>query len=214
MHHNRTRRCAILGCFWPSVLEFFFNCVQSMGSNLARGHWQYRVNDTDLGRHRNLRGSHCKTARMGHPRTGTRWPAPPLGRARRLAASAFVPGASSFWGRKISCGLNICSPLTAERVRELKVDEEARLFENLRLDFHPMVKFALATGIRLANLVNLSWTQIDFTSGQITLKEKSKLPGGRLHTVPIFSGRSGTVGERRRQSSNPRVHLYLREKPG
>jgi integrase len=76
-------------------------------------------------------------------------------------------------------------PEAAERVRELSIDEENRLFAALREDFHPMVDFALRTGIRLANVIGLTWSQVDYDANVIRLRLKSRQPGGKPHTVPL-----------------------------
>lgn len=73
----------------------------------------------------------------------------------------------------------------SERVRDLTADEEAALFANLRADFHPMVRFALMSGMRLANVRKLTWREVDFDARAVTVKMKSKKPGGRTHTVPL-----------------------------
>lgn len=72
-----------------------------------------------------------------------------------------------------------------ERVRELTPDEEAKLFKHLREDMHPMVKFALMSGLRVSNVRKLTWRDVDFQAGAISVRLKSKKPGGRLHTVPL-----------------------------
>lgn len=74
-----------------------------------------------------------------------------------------------------------------ERVRELTPQEERALFANLRQDYHPFVRFCLVTGVRKNNALSLTWRQVDFDAGVITLKVKSRKPGGRVHTVPITS---------------------------
>lgn len=68
-----------------------------------------------------------------------------------------------------------------ERVRELTADEQARLFEHLRPDLHPMVKFALMTGARKASITGLKWSAIDLDTGRI----RFALKGGREMFFPI-----------------------------
>lgn len=72
-----------------------------------------------------------------------------------------------------------------ERIRSLSADEERRLFQNLRADYHPMVRFAIRTGMRLGNIISLKWRDIDFEAATATIKMKSRKPGGRNHVVPL-----------------------------
>jgi integrase len=73
----------------------------------------------------------------------------------------------------------------AGRIRELRSDEEARLFEHLREDFHPLVSFCLMAGVRLNNAIRLTWSQVDFDNREIVFRVKSKRPGGDVHMVPV-----------------------------
>lgn len=98
-----------------------------------------------------------------------------------------------------------------ERVRELSVDEEERLFEHLRADFHPIVRFAMLSGIRFANCRALRWNQVDFQARSISLKVKSKKPGGAARTVPITQAMLVLLAEQR--GHHPiYVFTYLCEK--
>ena len=49
-----------------------------------------------------------------------------------------------------------------ERIRELRADEEERLFAALRPDHHAIVRFALLTGCRIAECVGLRWRDVDW----------------------------------------------------
>lgn len=73
----------------------------------------------------------------------------------------------------------------APRDRVLSTEEEERLFAALRLDFHPLIKFALATGMRFDNIRRLRWSQIDWDARVIRLRVKSRRPGGDTHAVPL-----------------------------
>lgn len=79
----------------------------------------------------------------------------------------------------------------------LTLEAEGQFFAELRRDFWPMVEFALATGLRLDNVINLRWSQIDWTAHVISFRTKSKKPGGQLHQVPL-TGRIAAIlnGER------------------
>lgn len=76
----------------------------------------------------------------------------------------------------------------APRDRVLSIDEEARLFAELRQDMHGLVRFALATGMRFDNIRSLRWLQVDWQTRIIRLRVKSRRPGGEVHAVPITPG--------------------------
>jgi integrase len=68
-----------------------------------------------------------------------------------------------------------------ERVRELKGDEEAALFASLRPDYHAIVRFALLTGCRLRECVQLQWKNVDWGARKIWVLGK----GNKLAPVPM-----------------------------
>tara|TARA_R110002049_G_scaffold23545_10_gene83676 strand:+ start:57611 stop:58687 length:1077 start_codon:yes stop_codon:yes gene_type:complete len=68
-----------------------------------------------------------------------------------------------------------------ERVRELTVDEQTRLFAALPQEFHPMVAFALMTGARISTITGLLWRDVDMTHREITFR----LKGDELMFFPI-----------------------------
>ncbi len=76
-------------------------------------------------------------------------------------------------------------PEADERVREVTEAEEEKLFANLRLDYRPMVRFAMTSGLRLSNVIRLTWKEVDLAAGKLTVKTKSRRPGGKSHTIPI-----------------------------
>ncbi len=68
-----------------------------------------------------------------------------------------------------------------ERVRELKHDEEERLFDALRNDYHHIVKFALLTGCRMQECLDLEWKHIDWRNQQMRVTGK----GSKTRTIPM-----------------------------
>jgi len=72
-----------------------------------------------------------------------------------------------------------------ERVRSLTEREEAALFDDLREDYFPLIAFAIMTGLRLKNLITLTWANVDFTEGRLNIKVKSRKEGGKNHSVPL-----------------------------
>jgi integrase len=87
-------------------------------------------------------------------------------------------------------------------------DEEERFFAALRADFHPMVRFALLTGVRLGNVVRLEWSQVDWDAATIVFRLKSKKPGGELHYVPMTPA-VATILSRERGHHPTRVFTYV-----
>lgn len=75
-------------------------------------------------------------------------------------------------------------PEADERERELTVEEQESLLAALRKDFWPLIEFALLTGIRLSNLIRLTWSDVK-SDGYIVLRVKSRKPGGKIHRVPV-----------------------------
>ena len=58
-----------------------------------------------------------------------------------------------------------------KRLRWLRDDEESVLFDVLPNWLKPLVTVALNTGMRKGELLNLHWSDVDFTSGTITIRD-------------------------------------------
>jgi integrase len=100
---------------------------------------------------------------------------------------AVLRRAGSLWGIE-TAPINWQSVLleeAGEREHVLSAEEEGRLFAVLRSDYHPFVRFALVTGLRLGNVVSLLWKQVDWDARTISFRIKSKKPGGEIHYVPV-----------------------------
>jgi integrase len=95
-----------------------------------------------------------------------------------------------------------------EREHVLSEDEEARLFAALRADLHPMVQFALLTGVRLGNVIGMTWRQVDWNASRIVFRVKSKKPGGELHYLPI-TPMVAAILSRERGHHASRVFTYV-----
>lgn len=68
-----------------------------------------------------------------------------------------------------------------ERVRELSMPEQDRLFEHLPNEYHPFVSFALMTGARIATITGLLWNDVDMENREITFRMK----GDNMMLFPI-----------------------------
>ena len=79
------------------------------------------------------------------------------------------------------------------RVRFLSHKEYARLLECCDDGLRQLVTFAVATGLRKANVIGLDWSQVDLASGVITVPVK----GGKLHTVRLTAQLRAMLGRNR-----------------
>jgi integrase len=83
-----------------------------------------------------------------------------------------------------------------EVVRELKADEEARLAVALPEGYRDLWRFALASGLRLAECF-LQWEQIDWTARTITVIQK----GRRQHVIPLTAEMIAIIAPQRGRHS-------------
>ena len=68
-----------------------------------------------------------------------------------------------------------------ERVREMTQAEEARLFEAIRGDLHPILRFLVITGLRRAEACALKWADVDLVGGRMIVRGK----GGSVVALPL-----------------------------
>lgn len=68
-----------------------------------------------------------------------------------------------------------------ERVREATGDEEAKILAAVPADYAPAVRFALMTGCRRAEIVGLTWQDVNFFAREFRVTGK----GDRSRTIPM-----------------------------
>lgn len=68
-----------------------------------------------------------------------------------------------------------------ERVRELSADEETVLMQAIRPDLRPIVEFALLTGCRRQECLNLEWRHIDWRNRSFRVTGK----GDKTRSIPM-----------------------------
>ena len=68
-----------------------------------------------------------------------------------------------------------------ERIRELSLPEQDRLFAELPHDLHPAVQFALMTGARVSTIAGLLWEDVRQDAAAMLFR----LKGGKTMTFPI-----------------------------
>ncbi len=71
------------------------------------------------------------------------------------------------------------------RTRWLTVTEADRLIDCAAEHLKNPIRFALLTGVRLANILNLRWEDIRLDQEEIEFRIKSNIPGGKLLVLPI-----------------------------
>lgn len=139
---------------------------------------------------------------MTHPRTGTRWPitrGPGTINSELRQVQTILIRASRVWD-VAAAKLNMKDILLrepADRQYILSQEDEDRLFAALRPDLHAMVRFALVTGLRVGNVIKLTWRQINWDAGHIEFHTKSKKPGGELFYLPITNAMAAILSVER-----------------
>ena len=67
----------------------------------------------------------------------------------------------------------------------LPIETVKRIADHAAPHLKPIILTALYTGFRKSNVLNLTWEQVDLGARLITVRVKSKRPGGKLHHQPI-----------------------------
>lgn len=96
-----------------------------------------------------------------------------------------------------------------ERVRELRQDEEQRLFDALPDSLKPLVEFAILSGQRKSAVIGLRWDMIDWHNGLATIVNK----GGAPHTFPLTQAMANLILEQPVVDDCPFVFTYVCERP-
>jgi integrase len=92
-----------------------------------------------------------------------------------------------------------------ERIRELTADEQARLFKHLRDDLHPLATMAMMTGLRVAALAGLKWSEVDLAARILTVREK----GGVTRKFPINNEMRAFLSALPRAEAMPHARYVL-----
>lgn len=95
-----------------------------------------------------------------------------------------------------------------ERIREASAEEEAKLMAAIRGDYAPALRFALLSGCRRAEIVGLRWTDVDFFTGNLTVRGK----GDRKRIIPITGAIYDLLKD---EHGNDPVHVftYIAKRP-
>lgn len=93
-----------------------------------------------------------------------------------------------------------------ERVRELTAEEELRYFAALRPDYHPIIRFALLSGCRMQEMLDLKWTAIDWRNKSIKVTGK----GDKTAMIPLSASLEALLKPLPRTSDKHNVFTYVR----
>lgn len=96
-----------------------------------------------------------------------------------------------------------------ERIREASASEEETLFNAIRSDYAPVVAFALLTGRRMAEIVNLAWPRVDLFNRTYTVTGK----GNKTTTFPLSDVAFALLWDLRGHHPE-RVFTYVCKHPG
>lgn len=97
---------------------------------------------------------------------------------RRASRTWKMPLVLPDWGE-------LLLPEADERVVTMGPTIEAKLLEAMREDFRPACRFLILAGPRCGNVFPLPPEALDFEQRIITLRIKSRKPGGRLFLLPM-----------------------------
>lgn len=95
------------------------------------------------------------------------------------------------------------------RIRELKADEETRLFEKLPEDLAAVVEFAMLSGQRRTAVIRLRWKDVDFAARSATITLKAE--ADEKHTFPLTPRMIAILANR--PKVGPMVFTYVCERP-
>lgn len=93
------------------------------------------------------------------------------------------------------------------RTRWITPAEADKLIAHAAPHLKPIIRCALLTGLRLSNITGLKWEQVNMHARIITLRVKSKLPGGKLLEIPVSDALFTLLVEQGPQKTGP---VFLR----
>lgn len=85
-------------------------------------------------------------------------------------------------------------PEADERVIDISRDIEADIIGRMRPDFRAAARWLILSGLRAGNALPFDPANIDFTMGLVTVMQKSRKPGGRMHILPITAAMATLLG--------------------
>lgn len=129
---------------------------------------------------------------------------------RRLdVLRAIYSRAASLWGvdtGTLSVGKHRL-PMPENRTRWITPKEADALIMAAAPHLKAPIRCALLTGLRLDNIVNMQWEQVDMDARVIRMKVKSSLPGRKSHEIPISDALFYLLVEQQPQKTG---HVFLR----
>jgi integrase len=130
---------------------------------------------------------------------------------RHCKRAGFDVGQEPVWGKIMDHSAE------AERIRELKPDEEARLFEAIQRvipDLLPVVEFALLSGLRKTAVIQLDWQRVDFVNREARVFLKSKGFKKKEHIIPLTDRMVAIIRAQPRVEGCDKVFTYRCQRGG
>lgn len=85
-------------------------------------------------------------------------------------------------------------PEADERVIDISRDIEADIIARMRPDFRAAARWLILSGLRAGNALPFDPANVDFAMGLVTVMQKSRKPGGRMHVLPITAAMATLLG--------------------
>ena len=71
------------------------------------------------------------------------------------------------------------------RTTWITCEQAEKLIDKADTHLKPIIRFALLTGLRLSNITNLKWKDVQLDDKEMSFRIKSNIPGGKLLILPI-----------------------------
>lgn len=148
--------------------------------------------------------AHLRVTPIGQP-DGKQKQITPGAINRKLDVLGAVLGRAARWNVELpEIKISSHKLIAAEaRTRWITPEEAGRLIENAAPHVQPILRCALLTGLRFANITGLTWEQVNMHARVIRVRVKSKLPGGKQLEIPISDALFSLLLEQGPQKSGP-----------
>jgi excisionase family DNA binding protein len=107
---------------------------------------------------------------------------------------------------------NFFSEEEYKRNRVLSLDEESKLFEVAAFHLQAILVCALNTGMRVSEILGLTWPDVDLERGHITVKAESS-KSGRARVIPVNKALAAVLSVLKTKAGGKQGHVFLYQDP-